>query len=127
TYSNDLSNHYRKVAREYKLNFNDWNVIENYTTNDKINFYLSVNDFIHIDDYDQQQPEFVNSLLKDKRIILMTWDIETYTNSNTGRVPQPEYVEDEVFMICMTIHCLNDKIPLRKICLVTQDTIEDDD
>jgi DNA polymerase elongation subunit (family B) len=129
TYSNDISNHYHKVAREYKLNFNDWNIIENYTTNDKINFYLSVNDFIHIDDYDddQQQPEFIDSLLKDKRIILMTWDIETYTNSNTGRVPQPEYVEDEVFMICMTIHCLNDKKPLRKVCLVTQDTIKDDD
>src|SRR6266480_4518531 len=129
TFSNDTSNHYRKVLREYKLDLNNWNIIENYTTRDKINFYLSVSDFksLNNNDNNNQQPEFINNLLKDKRIISMTWDIETYTNSNTGRVPQPEYPEDEIFMICMTVHCLNDKIPLRKICLVTQDTIKEDD
>jgi len=56
TYSNDLTNHYRKVAHEYKLNLNNWNVIDEYYTKDGINFYLSINDF------DEEQPLFINDL-----------------------------------------------------------------
>ncbi|CAG8720403.1 13144_t:CDS:2, partial [Acaulospora morrowiae] len=118
TYSNDLTFHYRKVLRECKIDVTRWKMIESSELvygNDQYRKVLKV----HRDHIINSQ----NPPRRD-RIMILCWDIETYSSREGGEVPKPEYDEDEVFMICMTVHWYDENEPIRKICLCTQDLNE---
>ena len=68
----------------------------------------------------------LNPPKKDKLIIL-AWDIETYTERGGDTLAQAEYNEDEVFMICMTVFWKGESKPFLKICLTIQECEKDDD
>ena len=55
----------------------------------------------------------------------MTWDIETYTERETYKPPEAKYDDDNVFMICMTLHWKDSTEPLKQICLVDVETAPD--
>ena len=57
----------------------------------------------------------------------MTWDIETYSSSNTGDVPKPERSTDYIFMICCSFHWAMDSCdtePLYKVCIVDKEIVD---
>jgi len=107
TYSDDLYNHYRKISRELKLSYVNYYEITNYYIKNAKEIEISINDFIKYKDK-----------INDK-ILILTWDIETYSDRGSGEIPSPEYVEDEVFMICMTLHWKDNINFIKKICLCT--------
>src|SRR5215475_3129082 len=65
TYSDDLYNHYRKVAREYELHLTSWNIIKNYEYYNNM-YYVSIDNF----SYSENQ-------LIDGKFLIFTWDIES--------------------------------------------------
>jgi hypothetical protein len=65
--------------------------------------------------------------LKRERCLVMTWDIETYSSSNTGDVPKPERSTDYIFMICCSFHWAMDSCdtePLYKVCIVDKEIVD---
>ncbi|CAG8678848.1 15646_t:CDS:2, partial [Acaulospora morrowiae] len=94
TYSNDLTFHYRKVLREGKIDVTRWKMIESSELvygNDQYRKVLKV----HRDHIiNGQNP------LKRNRIMILCWDIETYSSREGGEVPKPEYDKDEDLNEC---------------------------
>ena len=126
TYSNDLTYYRRKIAREYQLKLTEWNILEKYSINsEKTIIDLSINDFKLLNQ-NEINNSIINNYLNKEKIMIMTWDIETYS-SRPGELPTAKYDEDEVFMLCMTIHWKDETIPLQKICLTTQQSNFEDD
>jgi len=124
TFSNDLSHYYRKAAREYKLSLCKWNTLENYKyeNNGIHKFTVNIQNYkVLTNEKDLSSPH----ITKDKTLII-TWDIETYSNRKTGEVPMAEHDEDKVFMICLSIHWLHDPEPLEMICIVDKETETDE-
>jgi DNA polymerase elongation subunit (family B) len=126
TFSNDSSHYFRKAARENKLSLSDWVSLENYE-------YKSGNNLCeHIFTLDKSNYKSVTDnsirslplIIKDRSLI-MCWDIETYSSRKTGEVPKAENKLDIVFMICLTIHWINEADALYKICLVDKETTPD--
>jgi len=124
TYSNDSNFYYRKVSREHKLSLCKWVTLRNYKHE-----YNGIHKFtLDIKDYNLLTDE---KALKNVRIIkdktlLIAWDIETYSDRKTGEVPSPEHIEDNVFMICMTLHWIHETNAFYKICLVDKETETDE-
>ncbi|RIB01728.1 hypothetical protein C2G38_2229850 [Gigaspora rosea] len=58
-------------------------------------------------------------------LLVLTWDIETHSTRGLEHVPYARYKEDNIFMICMTIHWKNDPKPLKQICLVDVECAQD--
>ena len=124
TYSNDESyTYYFKAARENKLSLSDWVKISNYEYKKGPTKYsplcshifsVSQNNYIKLQDNDPERS--LPEIIKDRSLV-MTWDIETYSDRQTGELPNPKYNEDIVFMICMTIHWVHDSNALYKICI----------
>jgi len=56
--------------------------------------------------------------LNDDPLLIMTWDIETYSGSGTGDVPSPDVPGDKLFMICGSFHWKGDQEPLYRFCLI---------
>lgn len=130
TFSNDTSNYYRKAARENKFSLSDWVSIEQYsyehgpTKSSPLCEYI-----ISVDkkNYKRLTDERVRSLpliIKD-RTIVMSWDIESYSDRKTGEVPSPEHNGDNAFMICVSVHWLHESDAITKICIVDKDTESD--
>ncbi|CAG8654813.1 12116_t:CDS:2, partial [Cetraspora pellucida] len=71
--------------------------------------------------------QIVSSALIHDRTLVLIWDIETYSSHKMGDVPMAKYEEDQVFMICMTIHWRDDPKPLKQICFVDVETAPDPD
>lgn len=121
TASDDMSCYYRKVSRDYNLKYADWILINR--SNCKIIQDRYIYGYVNIDNISNYTGELTDSLKKDKCLI-MTWDIETYTNTNTGEVPKPCNNTDNIFMICGSLHWgldfVNSK-PLYKFCIVDVD------
>lgn len=104
TASDDKTYYYRKVGREYKFKFCDWNQIESYELDTKqeyckpecvkYTFKVDVDSFKDIKLLDnpidiQSDPKKYANLLKDKTMIAV-WDIETDSAHPTGDVPSPK-------------------------------------
>jgi DNA polymerase elongation subunit (family B) len=123
TYSDDLTFHYRKVARENKLNLVKWNVIQsnNLTYYDKeLTFKFRKVVDINLDDISlsEYQP-------KNEKLLILAWDIETYSEREGGEIPKAKFDKDEVFMICISVHWKDSVKPKLKICLSVQDLERD--
>lgn len=123
TYSNDPNYYYRKAARERLLSLSDWVTLENYEySKDEFHtFKLSYSNYKQIND---PKIRSLSCIQKDKTLVA-TWDIETYSSSNTGLVPMGENDEDSVFMICLTFHWLHDPDPFYSVCIVDRETESD--
>ncbi|GES95680.1 ribonuclease H-like domain-containing protein [Rhizophagus clarus] len=113
--------YYRKVVREERLPLSSWAVLSNYlcefTPDGTYLFQLSVDNYNPISEEDYNNPLFSSALTRDQ-ILILTWDIETYSSRKTGEVPNAKYDEDKVFIICMTVYWKDDPKSLKQICLV---------
>ncbi|RIA91221.1 hypothetical protein C1645_737292 [Glomus cerebriforme] len=126
TASDDLTPkyYYRKVAREERLPLSSWATLSKYSYVLLENTYLfqvSVKNYNPINDDEYNNTLISSALLRDRTLIL-TWDIETYSSRKMGGVPNANYEEDVVFMICMTVHWKDDPEQLKQICLVDVET-----
>ena len=129
TTSDDLNcqYYYRKVACEERLPLSSWALLSNYSyilLENSYLFQVSVNNYNSLSDTEYNNPLFSSALSRD-RILVLTWDIETYSTRKTGEVPNAKYEEDVVFMIGMTVHWKDDPEPLKQICLVDVETAPD--
>src|SRR5271154_7599647 len=46
---------------------------------------------------------------KHDKLMIFTWNIETYTERSGDNVPMAEFKEDEVFMICIAVYWSDQK------------------
>jgi len=111
TYSDDETSFYRKVAREYDLHLTKYNVLNNY-------YYHHKNNTFYVDIFGIEFFEDDTSNL-DEKIMIMTWDIETYSN-RPGELPRPQYDGDKVWMIGIECFWKNSIDPIAQICISTQ-------
>lgn len=102
TYNNDMSAYYRKISRENDLQLSA--VLSVPAENS------SIRDVKYIDDSDKCPA------------LVMTFDIETYSDNPNGDVPDGARREDHVFMIACTFHWHNKKEPFLSVVLMTFDT-----
>lgn len=123
TANDDLSCYYRKVARDYHLPISNWLVIKQHRL--KVNGGLATT-YVDINNITPYNGELTGNL-KRERCLVMTWDIETYSSSNTGDVPKPERSTDYIFMICCSFHWAMDSCdtePLYKVCIVDKEIVD---
>lgn len=126
TASDSKSAYYYQVARNYKLALSEWLVIDKYSTsngNSKCNYDITANiknirtfSTPFIDGTGTEVPKEHPLMIKD-RLLVMTWDIETYSSRKTGEVPMGDNDTDCVFMICATFHWKDSTKPLYQVCL----------
>lgn len=142
TASDDLTNHFRKLAREHQIPLSDWFIIKNYKNHDSEHWVmrrspLSAHVFtVSVNDIQPFNGQFSSAedraaaaaqrdadplLLKD-RTMTGTLDIETQTGRESRNVPNPAYDLDKVFMICMTFHWKDEVKPLYQVCIVDVET-----
>jgi DNA polymerase elongation subunit (family B) len=133
TASDDKNNYHRKVARENNLLLSDWmelrNVVvsnSNYNSNSSApKLHKMAVDIKNIKTISNETKQSNRLFVKD-RTLVMTWDIETYSNRNMGDLPLSDYDEDNIFMICMTVHWKDDAKPLAQICITDHECDSDD-
>lgn len=141
TASNDRSSYYRKAARENGLPLSDWAIISNYQIevdpkkSPLCKYLITVSYENYKPLIDSMASKSVREaaakiksdtphLSKDKLLVL-GWDIETYSGRSLGDLPMPFYDEDECFMICLSFHWKDDVKPLCQICLVNVESAPD--
>ena len=140
TYSNDTSKYYRKFTRENGINLANWIKVKKYNI-------IKTTPFPFIEcEYENMESVIKNTItpsakelkeLKDKcpndKLLLITFDIETYTPELDMEVPEIEFKKDEnkIFMIGLTLHWKDSKTSLCRICICTQEIkymqFDDDD
>jgi DNA polymerase elongation subunit (family B) len=108
TTTDDYSNYYRVICRDFMTTFSKHAVIQNYKllTDTKFKghvFSLSIKDILKY-----------NDILPNMSLV-MCWDIETY--SPTGDLPLAENTDDVMFCLSMTFHTAGKVEPLVKYCL----------
>jgi hypothetical protein len=140
SYNNDISNYYRVVARTYKINLCNWNLLTNYSINTKLKdtykskyiFNIDINDIKAFDgDYVKYNNIENLSLPIDTyqrdKMISMSFDIEQYSsNFNPERpdiviLPSGKIKEDEIFNIGLTYQFINESDSFLNIALLTKE------
>jgi DNA polymerase elongation subunit (family B) len=137
TASDDESNYFRKVAREYRIPLSGWALLSNYNKGRKPynthspicshSFYMDINDYKPIEDPSILYKTYPSSAFTKDRTLVLAWDIETYSSRGPEYLPEAKYESDSIFMICMTVHWKDDPTPLKNICLVDVPTRSDPD
>ncbi|CAG8586616.1 7402_t:CDS:2 [Cetraspora pellucida] len=133
TVSDDITNmhYYQKIAREKKLPLSEWAILNDYHYNPSTNLpHYSYYFRISVDNYrplGENKPNnlIISKVLSHDRILVLTWDIETYSSRKMGDLPDARNEKDQVFMICMTVHWKDNPKPLLQICLVDMETKPD--
>ena len=130
TASDDLYSFHRKVARENGIQLSGWSMLSNYIYNNRIDllcphaFHTSKKDFRSVEDLTVISDRFpISALLRDRTLVL-TQDIETQSRE-LGEFAEVLDLNDNVFMICMTLHWKDDPKPLKQICFVDVETEPD--
>jgi DNA polymerase elongation subunit (family B) len=118
--------YFRTVAKVKDLRLCEWMGIKQYEITKKQSYFtyeiivdienISNIGIEKIDELVAINP--INRMYYKERSILMTWDIETYSDRPGGNVPMPEFDEDDIFMLCCTFHWKDSVEPLLQICLV---------
>lgn len=127
TANDDRSCYYRKVSRDYDLMWANWMEITAYLNYDPTGRYLTGR--VDINCIKQYTGELTESLKKDKCLV-MTFDIESYSDSNTGDVPMPDRHTDWIFMICASFHWgyeTHESDAIYKVCIVDKEINPDPD
>jgi DNA polymerase elongation subunit (family B) len=120
TYSDDRTFHYRKVARENNIYLTMWNELTKYR------HYKCENTGLDVFDIEINNIRLSKSQIEIKQLIVLAWDIET-SSTRQGELPNPQYDEDEVFMICLSLHNKDMEKPIKKICITTQECDKGED
>ncbi|RHZ76254.1 hypothetical protein Glove_199g123 [Diversispora epigaea] len=112
TASDDITNiyYYRKIACKKKLPLSEWAILNDYhcifDTNlpyYSYSFRVSVNNYQSLED-NKSNDLIISKVLSYDRTLVLAWDIETYSGRKMGNLPDARNEEDQVFMICMTVH-----------------------
>jgi DNA polymerase elongation subunit (family B) len=145
TAQDDLSSHYRKFAREYKIALCDWNQVRKYridTSGEYVNhdnveytFVVNISNMKSMDnDPELAKKKMSLSYLRQDRSMIASWDIETYSNKSTGNAPDPDKVfgpngreADKMFMDCMTFGWHFIDKPFLRICITEMPVPRRDD
>jgi len=114
TTTDDLSNYFRVVCRDYCTTFSSWVNLNDYYSADidclkGTTLRVSIENFKKYEDDIAQEPD----LIKDKSLSV-TWDIETA--SKDGAFPIPENLDHRITTIGMTFQWVHDKEPFYKVC-----------
>ncbi|CAG8629285.1 1338_t:CDS:1 [Cetraspora pellucida] len=88
-------------------------------------FYLSVNNFRHVEDPAVLYRTYPSQLITQDRALVLAWDIETHSTHGLEHMPYVRYKEDNIFIICITVHWKDDPKPLKQICLVDVESAQD--
>jgi hypothetical protein len=132
TASDDLYSFHQKVARENGIQLSEWSTINKYICKKgkrtsplcPHEFYVSIKDFCLLEDFTTISDRFpISALLRD-RTLVFTWDIETQSRE-FGEFAEVLDLNDNAFIICMTLHWKDDPKPLKQICLVDVETEPD--
>lgn len=124
--SDDTRHLHRMFARNHGLVLTDWNIIKHCKYHTGVIVVEHIQNIVPIVSPmasfpKQQHMEDVKreriSPCSDK-ILIMTWDIETYDSSKTGLLPEPQHATSWIFMICLTLHWKYDNTPLCQLCIV---------
>lgn len=117
-----------KIAREFKFNTCGWNKIEGgytFSTHKESGHYEKVSncDICIYTPIESIKPGnevaiATKEFLKQPKVMLMTWDIETYSTVQTGGVPKEGDSDYWIFMISATFHWYYEENSLMKVCLV---------
>jgi len=127
--SDDISHTENKICREYNFTYNNWCYVKNYEVVNnkylgskcKYNLLVDINNIESVsDDYIQEK-----ELSKKVADVIMTWDIETYTNT-PGEINH-EDDSNILFMICGTVHYGYSRDSLWSFCIVDKETDKCDD
>lgn len=132
TSSDDVGDngYFNKIAREYRLGTSTWNTVEKYallpgSSNDLIQVKVNINNCkkirkVDLARYMLPSNPYRNIIDKDNTLVC-SWDIETYSNSQTGKVPtaKDDYT---IFMICAAFFWHHSNVPLLTFCAVENDT-----
>ena len=113
TFNNDLSSLYRKAAREHNLPLSAWVEISNYSL---------IDGTFHVD-YKNYKP---SSIVAEDKCTVLTHDIETATTRFGAPLPEGHFVEDVIFMHCLTYHYVQRKEPIYQICITSIDCDPDE-
>jgi len=115
-------NYFRKASRENDLPFASWAELFDAELNESKSASTGTRT------YDIDYKKYVRvSEVKEKELneieksLAVGWDIETYSNRGLGDVPDADYLEDEVFMLCLSIHWKGSDKILAQICITTYD------
>ncbi len=140
SYNNDMSNYYRVVARTFKINLCNWNLLKNYSINtkqkDKYKSKYIINiDINDIEAFDSNYEKYnniealslpIDGYQRDK-MISMSFDIEQYSSGfNPERpdiviLPSGKKKEDEIFNIGLTYQFINEPDSFLNIGLLTKE------
>lgn len=141
TASDDISSYYRMAARVNGTVLAGWGLLKNYQYQKLDSDHLCEHEFrLHVKNFtplinpmdtkeEQEKKEDIKRKMKIARdkLLVMTWDIETISTSNTGEVPMAENETDHVFMIAATFHWKDDPDALYKVCIVDIESKSDKD
>lgn len=121
--------YYNKIARDYRFNTADWNVLRKYriaedgtTANCKYTFIVNIADFKSITKAERQEytavgHRFAEALVKDPTIVCQ-WDIENHRKIQNGVVAKPADTDYTIFMICSAYFHHHSDEPLMDVCAV---------
>ena len=88
-------------------------------------FQISIENFRPVEDLVALKNHFPISTLMRDRMLVLTWDIETYSSCGLDEFFEVINKEDSVIMICMTLYWKDDPRPLKQICLVDIEIVPD--
>lgn len=115
-------NYFRKASRENDLPFASWAQLSDLDFNESKTASTGTKTYdVHYKNYVRVLEEREKELNELEKSLAVGWDIETYSNRGLGDVPDAEYIEDEVFMLCLSIHWKGSNDVLAQICITTYD------
>jgi DNA polymerase elongation subunit (family B) len=114
TYTDDLTNYYRVVCRDFQTTFSSWAELSDYEQCDLSDQVKGISYRVSIKKYKTYTGELTNDLLKDKTLSCC-WDIETYSSRGLD-LPKPGFEEDNIFCLSMTFQWVNQNEPFFKVC-----------
>ena len=123
TYSDDVTFHYRKVARENKINLTEWYVIRS----SKLTYDNGEIRYRKVLEVPVKNMIKCENPPKQEKLMIFAWDIESYTERGGDVIPDGEFIEDEVFMICAAVYWNDQVEPILKICFVTKECDKEND
>jgi hypothetical protein len=88
-------------------------------------FWVFIENFHPVENLASLKNRFPILALMRDRMLVLTWDIETYSSRGLGEFSEAINKEDSVIMICMILHWKDDPKPLKQICLVDIKTASD--
>ncbi|GES83053.1 DNA polymerase family B-domain-containing protein [Rhizophagus clarus] len=128
TASDDIFSLHRKIARENGIAISGWSMLSRYSYRKHpqytYDFHVSVNYFRAVEDLKLINDRFPLPALVRDRTLILTWDIETQSRE-LGEFAEVHNKENNVFMICITLHWKDDPKSLKQICLIDLETAPD--